>query len=421
MKVVKILKYYKYTALYAITALLYFQPGRYVLGNTPGRIWNYSVMAVSMAYAAVFLLRFRYSEIKKSDIGVGLLLASHVYCMLIASLMNPPTTDFKDAILYTTTMVGFTAFVRLGLLTNPKALLQGYLISGTIQSLINLATMILYHSNGGMRKGISVLGRSYSDNWFYLGHANATFFVTLPVIALLFVYAYHYNKRLVKYCWAMMAAILAVFFIQYSLAGLLGFVAFTCLLLADDLFHPAVVKKVCRTLNLRVILVGSLILEAFLALMTGLSNYSDFLYGVFAKGQSIQARLRIWSYAEQYIMKKFWLGNGFNADEVAVLRLTNTHTHNILLEFLYCGGLLALILFIAAILYLQRYLDRFGPGLYNSKAFRTAIWALIPFILGATFDYYIYRHHQLLLYIILWHLPGLVRKETCGINECSDE
>ena len=41
-----------------------------------------------------------------------------------------------------------------------------------------------------------MLGRDYSDNWFYLGHANATFFITLPVVALLFIYSYHFNKGL---------------------------------------------------------------------------------------------------------------------------------------------------------------------------------------------------------------------------------
>ena len=421
MKVVKILKHYKYTVLFAISALLYFQPGRYVMGNTLGRLWNYSLMAVSILYAALYLQRFRYAEIKKSDIGVGLLVGAHVYCMLVASLMNPATSNLKNAVLYTVSMVGFTAFVRTGLFYNPKALLQGYLITGVIQCLINLATMVLYHSNGGMRKGISVLGRDYSDNWFYLGHANATFFITLPVVALLFIYSYHFNKGLVKYCWAMMAAVLAIYYFQYSLAGLLGFVAFTSLLLMDELLPTALAKRICRALNLRVLLVAALIMESFLAVMTGLSNYSDFLYGTFAKGQSIQARLRIWSNAEQYIINRIWLGNGLNTDEIAVLRLTNTHTHNILLEFLYCGGALAVFLFIAAVLYLQNYLDKYGAAVYQSKAFRTAIWALAPFILGATFDYYIYRNHQLFLYIILWHLPAWVRKENFEINECADQ
>ena len=163
MKVVKILKHYKYTVLFAISALLYFQPGRYVMGNTLGRLWNYSLMAVSILYAALYLQRFRYAEIKKSDIGVGLLVGAHVYCMLAASLMNPATSNLKNAVLYTVSMVGFTAFVRTGLFYNPKALLQGYLITGVTQCLINLATMVLYHSNGGMRKGISVLGRDYSE------------------------------------------------------------------------------------------------------------------------------------------------------------------------------------------------------------------------------------------------------------------
>ena len=189
----------------------------------------------------------------------------------------------------------------------------------------------------------------------------------------------------------------------------------------DELLPTALAKRICRALNLRVLLVAALIMESFLAVMTGLSNYSDFLYGTFAKGQSIQARLRIWSNAEQYIINRIWLGNGLNTDEIAVMRLTNTHTHNILLEFLYCGGALAVFLFIAAVLYLQNYLDKYGAAVYQSKAFRTAIWALAPLILGATFDYYIYRNHQLFLYIILWHLPAWVRKENFEINECADQ
>lgn len=394
-----------------ISALFFFQPGRYVLGNTLTRIWNYSLMAVCMIYIAIFVLRFRFAEVKKSDLGVGLLLAAHIYSLLIASLLNAGTCNLKNALIYTVTLLGFTAFVRTGLMNNAKAFLQGFLISGLLQSLIHLATMILYHSNGGMRKGISVLGRSYSDNWFYLGHANASFFIIFPVIVVMFVYAYQFNIRIIKYCWAVMAAILVCFLIQYSLAGLLGFVLFAGILAADGLFPAGFVQKVCRWLNLRVILVATLIMESFLALMTGLSRYSEFLYDKFSKGQSIGARLRIWGNTLSYILAKPLTGNGLNTEEAATLRLTNTHTHNILLEFLYCGGLIALVLFVAAILYLQNYLDRNGEKLYRNKAFRTAMWAIIPFITAATFDYYIYRHHQLILYILLWHLPGWLRKE----------
>ena len=238
--------------------------------------------------AALYLQRFRYAEIKKSDIGVGLLVGAHVYCMLAASLMNPATSNLKNAVLYTVSMVGFTAFVRTGLFYNPKALLQGYLITGVIQCLINLATMVLYHSNGGMRKGISVLGRDYSDNWFYLGHANATFFITLPVVALLFIYSYHFNKGLVKYCWAMMAAVLAIYYFQYSLAGLLGFVAFTSLLLMDELLPTALAKRICRALNLRILLVAALIMESFLAVMTEATSTVAIVESIRNKGSMME-------------------------------------------------------------------------------------------------------------------------------------
>ena len=150
--------------------------------------------------------------------------------------------------------------------------------------------------------------------------------------------------------------------------------------------------------------IAALILESFLALFAGLSRYTAFLLEVFQKGQSIEARLEIWVNAVDYILQKPFLGNGWNYETVLVSRITRSHTHNILIEYLYCGGLLAVFLYIFAVDYLKRQIDLKKSRFYASKAARIAMYAIIPYVISSSFDYYMYRYHSLMLYMTLWYL-----------------
>lgn len=405
MKILRIVKTNRYALLYFLTALLYFQPGRYVLGDSLARVWNYALFMVSAACVAVYGLWYKDHGLKRSDIGVLALLGAHVYCLFGASFLNREVSDFRGGFIYAAMLVGFAAFARLGMNLNPGQFFKGYTAAGILMCGIHLVTILLYQDNGGMRKGISTsLGRSYSDNWFFLGHANAAFFIVYPMIVMLFVYAYHFNRRMVKAAYAFLAFTLYCFFVQWTLAGLLGCLAFSAFLFLDWLpaaYTTGITKKL---LNLRVIWIGGLILESFLALFAGLSRYTAFLLEVFQKGQSIDARLEIWVNAVDYILQKPLLGNGWNYETVLVSRITRSHTHNILIEYLYCGGLLAVFLYIFAVDYLKRQIDLKKSSFYAGKAARIAMYAIIPYVISASFDYYMYRYHSLMLYMTLWYL-----------------
>ncbi len=405
MKIIRIVKTNKYALLYFLAALLYFQPGRYVLGDSLARAWNWGLLLVSLSCVALYGLWYRDHGLKRSDIGVLVLVGAHIYCLVLASFLNKEISDFRGGLIYAIMLVGFSAFARLGLNLNPEQFFKGYTAAGVLMCGIHLVTILLYQDSGGMRKGISVsLGRSYSDNWFFLGHANAAFFVVYPMIVMLFIYAYQFNRRMVKAAYAFLAFTLYCFFVQWTLAALLGCLAFCAFLLLDQLPAAYTIHLTKKLLNLRLIWIVALIGESFLALFAGLSKYTDFLLEVFQKGQSINARLEIWASVGEYILKKPLLGNGWNYETVMVSRITRSHTHNILIEYLYCGGLLAVFLFILAVEFLQGQIDQQGKSFYRNKAARIAIYALIPYVLAATFDYYMYRYHTLMLYFAIWYL-----------------
>lgn len=385
--------------------MAFFQPARYVIGDIITRMWNWYVIGVSLIYITLYILVYTRRRITKADIGIIAMLGVFVYSFLIASLFNISTSNFKGGLIYTITTIGFVAYLCYGLEKEPKILLKGYVSAGMTMSFIHLLTILLYQNKGGMRTGISALGRAYSDNWFFLSHANAAFYIFFPVIIALFVYAYTYEKKLIKVVYAFLVFTLVCLYVQWSLAGFIGILFFAILLTLDGLQKHLSNKIIYKFMNLRLIMVISIAVELFLALFSGLSKYTEFMYLYFGKGQSIGARLRIWEKAIECIISHPIVGNGWNYESVAVLRLTSSHTHNILLEFLYCGGLIAVVTFIFSINYLQKQLNKAGNAIYKDKSMRVVLFSVVPFVLAATFDFYMYRFHTLIIYVLLWYLP----------------
>ena len=405
MKIIRILKLYKNSILYFISAVLFFQPARYVLGDALTRVWNYGLIAVCGLYVALYGLKFRYGKLTKADVGVLALTAAHVYCLFGASFLNRSTSNIRGGFIYAAFLTGFAAFARTGMTRSPKQFMQGITAAGTLTCGIHLVTILLYQNNGGMRIGIdSTLGRAYSDNWFFLGHANASFFVLYPVIVLLFIYAYQYDRRLIRFAYAFLAFAWICHFVQWSLAGLISITAFAALLLLDRVPSVRARRIVRRAGDLRFNMIFFLVIESFLALFSGLSRYTDFLLAYFGKGQSIRARLGVWENAVKFIAMRPIFGNGWNREDIEVLRITRSHTHNILIEYLYCGGIIAVILFLFAVWYLQKQIDTRKNTFYANKAARVALYFAAPYMLASTFDYYMYRYQAMVIYIVLWSL-----------------
>lgn len=398
-------KIYKKSIWYFLISLLFFQPARYVLGDSLTSVWNYVLIAVCAVYVFLYIKNIRSAGMRKPDVGILALTAAHVFCLCISSLFNVSTSNIRGGVIYAAFLAGFIAYSRFGLINAPKQFLEGMIAAGTLICGANLLTILLYQNNGGMRKGIdSAMGRAYSDNWFLLGHANNTFFVVFPVVVLLFVYAYQFHKKWIKPAYLFAVFALASFCVQWSLAGFLSFSVFLGLVVLDGIPSPGAVRIVKRAVDLRLNMIVFLTLESFLALFSGLSRYTDFLLKYFGKGQSISARLGIWTNAVRYIMMRPILGNGWNKESVEIMRLTRSHTHNILIEYLYCGGIVAVFLFLFAVEYLQRQIDTRKSLFYSNKASRIALYAVTPYMLACTFDYYMFRYHPMILYVILWYL-----------------
>ena len=72
--------------------------------------------------------------------------------------------------------------------------------------------------------------------------------------------------------------------------------------------------------------------------------------------------------------------------------------HNVLLELLYRGGLLALIPFGAAV-YISLFYKK-KAGLNDQQSYRILAYSAIAFFLSANFDFYLYRYELLIIFIM---------------------
>lgn len=71
-----------------LSAMAFFQPARYVIGDIITRMWNWYVIGVSLIYITLYILVYTRRRITKADIGIIAMLGVFVYSFLIASLFN---------------------------------------------------------------------------------------------------------------------------------------------------------------------------------------------------------------------------------------------------------------------------------------------------------------------------------------------
>ena len=114
---------------------------------------------------------------------------------------------------------------------------------------------------------------------------------------------------------------------------------------------------------------------------------SDFLlnlfYDIFGKSASLQERVTIWERAIDYFSKAPLWGMGLSTTITDILRLTYNHTHNIILQVLYQGGIVSFIFLVAAC----AQCIKIGRRDRTPEAFLLACTVSLTIIAG-TFDFY---------------------------------
>ena len=344
----------------------------------------------------------------KKDSALLYISLGYIVCYLVSTLLNFRNANFFDAVQDTIETIGFLCIASAGILFHTKTFFKGFLISGVFWTFLHLCTILIYQ-DGGMRKGQSVNPlKDYSENWYLLTHANASYFIILAVVAVLFFYAYAYQKKLKLFAWAYLLFAIYCFFTQWSVSGLIGFIIFAFFIFIETVSYRFTIDHTRlnkRKSNFKIYLMLCFILDVLLTFGGLLKATLDLFNKYFNKLHSLKARIIIWEKCLALLKTNFVIGFGWETEIATIAKTTYNHMHNVLLEILYRGGIISCILFGLGLYFAFFYKH---PERYQrTQGYRILIYITIAFFVSSNFDFYLYRYEILVVLVMFLYYENI--------------
>lgn len=363
--------------LFTVAFALYFVPEKYALPESVYRAWQIIEILIGSYSTILFLFKCRV------DIN-WILLSGFFFLVYFVSSVLTGADGWITSIVFSTLLgIGFVSFACYGLERYPKECLYGFCIGGTVMCLWNYVTFIFFSNiRGGIRNEII----NNDQHYFLLGYDNITIFYYLPLATCLVIVAFLFRGKKMRtfsivFCCAMTIMYLYLNSITAMLVSLL-FTFFILLFYAKDSYSKHDSSNAIFPTYKFILLCGLILFVAcFILVVTG--SMQD-MASLFGKRGSISDREIIWGKALHFFLDHPLFGVGVNAPETDVRNLTYDHTHSMIVQIIYQGGLLSLI---CLLLWLFQYKE--------NKSFGFAIWKKAPLCI-CTF----------VLYFGLWLVAG---------------
>lgn len=390
----------KYTVIYALLICTFFPPAKYII---PTRITIVPRYIACFIILLVFLARYCNSRLNKRVISM---LFYFVYIFLLSSLINYKNVEIESTLRWFSASISFILLAEMGLTVRPKAYLRGLLIGAGIPCLINMYTMFRYASSHGMYYGMitTVDGSISGQAWYYFTHANAAFFIVFPILIAVYYYVLAYSEKKVY----VVHIISIITFISYAYANsttsmivLLAFCLYMLLLWnpKEGSFIRRKIGSLMGFVSNKWFILSFIAIAIILIVFFHITDRFAEVIEMLGKSADLTHRLPVWAKIIQILEENkihLIFGYGWENELVTVGKLGINHCHNILLEILYRGGILGVLLFV---LFTIHYLC----GLRNTKMGRLLGIGLIIYLFCSIMDFYLYRYELYLIYVMIAH------------------
>ena len=182
----------QFSGIWSVFMLLFFMPASYIIGGRATRIINLLLIVGCLLFigAALWFRRYGYSPKRTT----GWIVALYSWCCFGSSFLNNlrgyPIDAAYMAVSLATAIL-FALLCDIGLWYNPRKTLRVFLVIGVLACSINAVTILLYRDSGGLNpQTVNIYGGRMSQNYYFLGEDNASYFWSWPVLVVAWFYYY---------------------------------------------------------------------------------------------------------------------------------------------------------------------------------------------------------------------------------------
>lgn len=315
--------------LYLLALMPFFKPKLLSSISVISNIYNIFQILVLLAF---IMYCIKHKSIKISKIIFLIILMQFIY--ITSTLINK--LDCSSVIINTVQVIILCILIENFYLNDKEKLYWALSKLLFILIFIDFIYVIL-HPTG------VIVGTLHT--WF-LGAKNNHLTYILPAIFCNYVY-YFYIKRSKYMKWIILAFICFIsayiLVVVQSMTSLVALVLMILLILFNNKY------SILNYINMKTISIVYLIIFIGVVFLGIQNHFSYFIEEVLNKDLTFTGRVQIWEKSIEYIKMKPLLGNGIETNVFRVFKFGDAsavHCHNMLLELIYQGGVLLLLIFI---------------------------------------------------------------------------
>lgn len=344
----------------------------YILSGILRRIFViYSIVVFGLIHI-MYLKKFHFSMNK-----LFILLLFMQLMPVISTLYFGNYDQLFKAIYTMLSTLSIVLLIDYKLKTSPECFLKSFTFYLGILTIINIMTFYLYYPS-----------MSPTENYFYfLGNDNGSIYETLTFISVGMVYYfYKYNKIPIKYIIVLIFILIGYLYV-YSVNA---FICIALIILFCIAYKNVVFKKICNT---KILVLVYIILFLLIVIFRSDSGLLPMILNFLKRDATYSGRTFIWDYAFKYIYKYPIFGNGYEGLVLSYLKIHQIKAHNIIIQYLYMGGLSMMYFFLYSIKISLKKIKEYPGNISNFL-----IYILFIFLVISLFDYY---YSKIGLFVIL--------------------
>lgn len=370
---------------YVLFLLPFFKPSYISQLNTFNQIYNICQIGVS------FFIILDYIKSKKLSSNILLIIFMETIIFISSLLNSLSIIDIMKNIIQTVVLcIIIEDFAN----RNLKLLFRSLKFIFSILLIINFIFIILYPF--GIRVGLY-------NVWFF-GAKNSQIMYILPTLFCCFIYNFVLNKINKRYFFEFLILLIISIYTLYvvnSATSIIVLLLFILLMIFSN-------NKLYSKVSMKFITIIYLILFFGIVVFQVQDCFSDLLYSLFNKDATFTGRTMIWKQTIKLIKMHPFLGYGLEPSQIRVLKISDVaavNSHNMILEIIYNGGILLMLVFGYFWLKLCKYVDDYSKN--NNQILKSVLIAYLIELLTEVFPFEVFLWILILIIAISTKKEGL--------------
>lgn len=331
----------------------------------------YTIHRFFLMYKYVVALIIAIIYLKKGKVSKFILgLLCYNLIIIVATKLNSSYGRISTAVNNAIDVIAVCLIIELELKKEPKRVINQLLLLFEILIYANFISMILY-PNGLYSDAL------YDNNWL-LGYDNKHIITILPGLMLTLIYSLYYGKGLkIRSIFLIIISCLSIVK-NFSATSVLAIVLMVIFIVFRNMkFENTKIFNIYNYIITYVVLFFTIIIFRLQEI------FSYLIVKVFHKSLTFTGRTNIWDKTIDLIKQKPIIGYGVENSTTRAEKIdfaNATHAHNTILEILYKGGFIALIIYIYIIIIVAKQLNKYRDSMV-SKIISVAIFVFFIMML----------------------------------------